>query len=111
MLLNHQKAQNQPKTVSELLANALVLLGPNGENWCKGRFNNETDDKFCMLGALGKAGHGHVVPATHLEFTAATLISTYVGPVPIFNDRSTTTFKDVKNVMCKAIKAALDQNI
>lgn len=44
------------KRVSEILADALALWGPDGEHWCTGSIRR--DDKYCLIGGLAKAATG-----------------------------------------------------
>lgn len=116
------------RKTSEILVSALERLGPNGENWIKGKLSNNNvsqGSKFCMLGALVKDAYVHGElrdsPFIPLSFYQRVLIpfrrlmppsnSVHFGSENIaqFNDAPETTFQDVKNMFCAAIKVALDQ--
>ena len=123
-------AQTKAKTVADVIAGALKVLGPNGENW-----NNRTlhmphpkdgHDTYCALGAIGKAAHGaDNYYGRGVEKEAANLVASCApkhyfssynnydgGDIPDWNDSlpaGKQGFRSIKSVFCKALKKAIAQ--
>lgn len=109
---------------SEIFAGALELLGPNGEHWIRGKLNDGMG-KYCLLGAMSKAcgvedtlllrEHTLAYPGTshRPELVRADRLLTF-GVLEgeqghVFNDIRASNFGDVKAVLCKAVKIALEE--
>lgn len=115
-----QDANELPKTGVEVLARALEIWGPNGEKWCKGRWHTHNSVGFgqhCMLGGMHEAV-GRVNSTKSRPFIEAlTLVKGALKSQPIpfkrsiigFNDSSSTTFSDVKNLVCGIIKREIEK--
>lgn len=98
------------KTTVEVLTGMLELFGPNGEHWCKHALENS--GSYCLLGAAGKAACGNPMGTSEVCERATRSIrecvgTEYPGFLAPFNNAPETTFKEIKEVMCKAIKAEL----
>lgn len=106
-----------------VLREALDLLGPNGEHWTKGTYE-DSDGNYCMIGAITKATYGFVYQdtgrlgdvderATIFQITRRYLLQAALASSPgvrlhltKFNDFSETTFEDVRQVFERAIQLA-----
>lgn len=106
---------------SEVISKAIEILGPNGENWFKGMYT-DCHGKYCVLGALGKArgyDDGNLGIPHFLSFNggsdayskAKRLVEAQLpmSGVVLFNDKPDVTFPQVKVAMCRALKAALEE--
>lgn len=96
-------------TAKELLQKALLVFGPNGENWTKG----VVTDKECSLTALNAAlGPDQKLNKEHMAAKdgavvalRAALPAEFRGLVSQFNDDLAITFPDVQNLYNKAIQS------
>lgn len=97
-------------TVKEGLQKALELLGPNGENWCKGDEDHNISQfpgKFCAMTSLGAAcGAKHAFYEARSILYQVCPIDAESGQVVSYNDFPETTFADIKSLFEKAIAAA-----
>lgn len=103
---------------SEVLIEALELLGPNGERWTK--FQAEDRGRYCIIGAIGKVeggetfcGYGADRVGTEALFKALTPVWTeeyhewtIERPTQLwrYNDHPNTEFKHVRALFHKAIR-------
>lgn len=100
---------------SEIISEALALLGPNGERWCKRALERDNKDgtrSYCLLGAIDKVSIGK-----GYDSRAFTMCNMVIRQVPgyekvtgvvKFNNDDATDFPALKGVMCTAIKMALE---
>lgn len=99
--------------ISEILSAALEKLGPNGEYWIKRSYKKEQKDgsyKYCMLGSIEAIEEAHYTDRGRARaFLGKHLPIGRRGRIPAYNDASSRKFPQIKETMCKAIKAALKQ--
>lgn len=81
------------------LIQALDLLGPNGENWIKGKYTDH-NGHFCGLGALRETKYPQDRFTDLAEFTPHNV------PFWCWQDSPTTNWPEVKALFEKAIAAA-----
>jgi hypothetical protein len=95
---------NRNLKASNLLKQALALLGPRGEYWIK--FNFRTPNgKFCPIGALMEISpNAHYTAQTYLEKAVA--IKTNFCSIIRANDHHSTKFSQVESWFKYAIKLA-----
>lgn len=111
-----------------ILRDALRRLGPNGENWYKGRYCTATEDKFCTIGAIAFARHGRASGTIKVGGSSRTIhgeteewlvsIGNPIGRAAqqlantgtiAFNDAHATTFSGIRALFEKAITLAGEQ--
>ena len=104
----------------DILAKALEIWGPNGEHWCRGvlEHGGVYHNSYCLYGGIGKAYCGFPIYDTEAKEhrRALRLISDEINksnPHDLgiahahWND-SRESFKPVKQVVCNALKQALN---
>lgn len=107
---------------SEILKAALVLFGPNGQNWTQGEMARDdngvkTFDKhkatyFCSLGAVSMVSTRKLVPSGSSDSSFSLAMDTLnetlkgKGPMWLWQDELGRTFHEVKAKFLEAIKAA-----
>lgn len=116
--------QSKAKTVADVIAGALAVFGPNGENWNNYTIYDPEKDTYCSLGAIGRAAMGHNdYSRTPLEQEAADLVMSCTpkryhrygeegDDIPDWNDSLPSGkqgFRSIKSVFCKALKKAIAQ--
>lgn len=98
-------AENETQKVLRM---ALELLGPNGENWAKGRgYDCDTlpEGSYCALTAMN--ADGRYSPAF---CSARDLLERILGEqVYVWNDRPERTFLEVRAMFERAIELAATQ--
>lgn len=114
------------KTVADVIAGALKVFGPNGENWNNHSIHSVTfegRDTYCALGAINKAASGRAnYCSSGVAREAADLVASCVPTeymrysqtsayIPGWNDNlsSVNGFRSIKSVFCKALKKAIAQ--
>lgn len=95
-------------TVSEVLAGALEKFGPKGERWIRHaeRIVNDDGAKYCMLGAIKATTRSALRADAIATLTDACAEAGYYG-IPAYNDCHDGGFPAIKQVMCKAINKAV----
>lgn len=104
-----------------VLREALDLLGPHGEHWTKGTYE-DSDGNYCALGAITKATYGFVYPDPGYQYIGLDRAHTFQDvrlylcralppgdgwkSIAKFNDFSETTFEDVRQLFERAIQLA-----
>jgi len=107
-------AGKKPPKLSTLLRKARAAMGPRGELWTKGVYDN--GEKVCAIGAIekvtrfnGKQGD-HAVRARPAckNLLLMAVKEDFPGTLGVesWNDRVQTTWKDVSKAYRKAIKLA-----
>jgi hypothetical protein len=99
--------------VQTTLKKALELLGPNGENWIKGRaweYRKDNSKAYCSDGALNEAARN-----TDQYFKAAHALEKAMPTHPqqvnyvFLNDKADTEFSQIKRLFETAIEKAAEE--
>jgi hypothetical protein len=110
---------------SELLTEALTLLGPNGENWTKGTYARDSDGtpvpwesgnavKWCVMGAIRNRSYQTESVLTETEpteYLRKSLNVEYNQQVVAVNDDPTTEFPIIKELLSKAVQLAQQDEV
>lgn len=101
---------------SQLLAAALALFGPNGENWIQRKekltvrpwwgLGLVAHHAFCAIGAIHEVNTNNESLATAYLATAMPDAPTWGGRITSYNDNSNRTFPEIKAWFYSAIAAA-----
>jgi hypothetical protein len=117
-----KKLKDSDLPASEILTRSLELWGPDGEHWCTGNLQRGSiiNRSYCLYGGVSKIALGKVAYADGSveEHEALPNYQKALGYIKRrlpahshgiinFNDSMADGFKDVKKVVCAALKDAL----
>lgn len=109
---------DKPRTPAEVISRAMAIWGPDGEHWC--RYRLKKGDSYCLVGALSKAAYGkhsyahlngyklHPKAKRTALSRAYAFVEKYIpSHIAMTQVNDNSSFKEVKSLMCSALKDAL----